>query len=430
MRKKFTSYNDCINYLFNLERAGIKYDLKNIKSLLKTLGYPQNNFKAIHIAGTNGKGSVASILNSFLIEKKFKTGLYTSPHINDFRERILVNGKFISKNFIIRFVNLVLNEIDKIKPSFFEVTTAMAFEYFKAKDVDYAVIETGLGGRLDSTNVLKPVLSIITSLSIDHTDYLGKTIESITMEKGGIIKSKIPVISGNIPPVSIKILSKITEAKNSKIYFQKKNNLVRITNRTENGFYFNKGKEFTKIFFPTIGDFQLNNIAVGFSAMELLKSIGGINFNQTDIRNTFSRLKQNSNFHGRFEKISDKPKIVTDVSHNLQAIQNISSNLKYFKYKKLFIVFAMMADKNFKDCVNELSKLNAVIILTKPYYKRAAEPASLFNSVMKNRSKFIIKEDLANAMEYVFQKAGKEDLILITGSFFLVNDFLKLLHKG
>ena len=196
IKDKFRNYNKCIEYLFGLERAGIKYNLKNISSLLKYLKNPQRNFKSIHIAGTNGKGSVSSILNSVLIEKGFKTGIYTSPHIRDFRERILVNGKFISKKFILDFTNKIHPEIERIKPSFFEVTTAMAFEYFSQKKVDYAVVETGLGGRLDSTNVMMPVVSVITSIGIDHVEFLGKTIKKISYEKAGIIKKNTPVIVG------------------------------------------------------------------------------------------------------------------------------------------------------------------------------------------------------------------------------------------
>ena len=180
---EYKSYEKCVKYLYSLERVGIKYDLKNIKSLLRFLGNPEKNFKSVHIAGTNGKGTVASIINSYLIELKYKTGLYTSPHIKDFRERILVNGKMIPQKYVIDFTNKIYDLTQKILPSFFEATTAMAFQYFSDCGIEYAVIEAGLGGRLDSTNILKPELSIITSISIDHTEYLGNTVEKIAFEK-------------------------------------------------------------------------------------------------------------------------------------------------------------------------------------------------------------------------------------------------------
>ena len=183
---EYKSYEKCVKYLYSLERVGIKYDLKNIKSLLRFLGNPEKNFKSVHIAGTNGKGTVASIINSYLIELKYKTGLYTSPHIKDFRERILVNGKMIPQKYVIDFTNKIYDLTQKILPSFFEATTAMAFQYFSDCGIEYAVIEAGLGGRLDSTNILKPEVSIIPSISIDHTEYLGNTVEKIAFEKAGM----------------------------------------------------------------------------------------------------------------------------------------------------------------------------------------------------------------------------------------------------
>lgn len=430
MKKKFTSYNKCIDYLFNLERGGIKYDLRNIKSLVKPLKNPQNNFKSIHIAGTNGKGSVASILNSLLTEKGFTCGLYTSPHIRDFRERILVNGKYISKNFIINFVNRIYDDIKKIKPSFFEVTTAMAFEYFSLMKVDYAVIETGLGGRLDSTNILKPILSIITSISIDHTDFLGKTIESITKEKGGIIKEGVPVVIGNTPELSRNILVKIAKKNRSKVFIADTNTEIKINKRNESGFYFKYNDRLKKIFFPSVGDFQLNNISIAKAALDMFKESENISFTNAEIKSAYKNLKANSNFQGRFELLSKNPKVVVDVSHNLQAIENVKENLKYFKYNRLFIIFGMMADKNYKDCLRELSKLNAEIILTKPDYKRAATPAELYKNILHDKDSFTLKHKMKDAFKYVYKKANAGDMILVTGSFFLVSDFLKLFNKS
>ena len=235
---KFKNYNECISYLFNLERAGIKYDLKNITSLLNYLGNPQDKYPTIHIAGTNGKGSVSSVINSVLIESGCNSGLYTSPHITDFRERILVNGKFISKEFIIKSVNKLYPEIQKTGPSFFEVTTAIAFDYFRYMKVDVAVIETGLGGRLDSTNIINPVVSVITAISIDHTDMLGKTVEKITTEKGGIIKNNTPVVVGHIPLKSEKILKVIADKRNSEITIVRNGIGFSILCRNEKGFFF------------------------------------------------------------------------------------------------------------------------------------------------------------------------------------------------
>ena len=351
---KFTNYEKCIDYLFNLERRGIKYNLKNITSLLKTLNNPERNFKSVHIAGTNGKGSVSSIINSVLIEKGFKTGLYTSPHIKDFRERILINGSMISKKFILDFVNKLSGEIEKIKPSFFEVTTALAFEYFSFRKVKYAVIETGLGGRLDSTNVLMPVVSVITSIGIDHTEFLGNTIKSISTEKAGIIKTNVPVVSGKVTDESGKVFKNIAKEKNAALLFADNNYKVKIINSDEKGFKFNlKGSErsYENFYFPVPGDYQINNIKTSVTALDLISNKENIVFDKVNFKNGFKNLRINSNLYGRFELISKDPKIVIDVSHNLQGIKNISENLKCFKFKKLIIIFAMMDDKQFKDCL-------------------------------------------------------------------------------
>ncbi len=425
-KNKFSDYKTCINYLFDLERAGIKYDLKNIRSLLKFSDNPQNDFKSIHIAGTNGKGSVSSVINSVLVEAGYKTGLYTSPHIKDFRERVLVNGKFISKNFILDFTDRIYKEIERIKPSFFEVTTAMAFEYFRFMKVDYAVIETGLGGRLDSTNILKPVLTIITSLSIDHTGFLGNSIRSITREKGGIIKKNIPLITGNIPELSKGILSKIARSNNSKIIFSGNKNKIRIIKRTESGFYFDMNNKFKKLFFPVIGDYQISNIITSLSAIDEISKLENITFGIDTFRNAFKNLRVNSNLYGRFDLISKNPKVVIDISHNLQSIKNIRGNLKYFKYEKLIIIFAMMSDKNYKECLVELSKLSLRVILTKPRYYRSADPQTLYKAA-KEKSGFIAIDNLKDAYMHAKEEAGSGDLILVTGSFFLVSDFLKII---
>lgn len=428
-KNKFTSFRESIPYLFNLERAGIKYDLKNIRSLLRYLGDPQNKFKSIHIAGTNGKGSVSSMLNSVLIEKGFKTGLYTSPHLIDFRERILVNGNPVTKKFILKTLNNLYDEIERIKPSFFEVTTAIAFEYFNECRVDYAVVETGLGGRLDSTNVIKPVLSVLTSLSIDHVEFLGNEIGKITYEKGGIIKKNIPVAAGNVSVVSEKILRKIAKENKSEIIFSREHYKIKIKKRTEKGFYFEVKNKYDNLFLPLIGDYQVNNLKTFFLAVDLMRKNEQAEMNFAEIKRGLLNVRTNSNFYGRFDLLSFSPKIIVDVSHNLQAIENIRNNLRYFKYRNLIIIFAMMQDKNYKECLTEIGKLKAKIILTRPKYKRSAEPNELYKSVEKNRSRFILTGDLKSAVKTASEIAKKNDLILVTGSFFLVAEYLQMHHK-
>lgn len=420
-----SGYEKCLEFLFGLERGGIKYDLSNIRRLLSFLKDPQKNFKSIHIAGTNGKGSVSSILNSFLIENNIKTGLYTSPHISDFRERILVNGKFISKKFVVDFTNRILPLIEKIKPSFFEVTTAMAFEYFSREKVQCAVIEAGLGGRLDSTNIIKPFLSIITAIGIDHTDFLGDTIKKITSEKAGIIKRGVPVVIGDLPKESIAVIKKISKHKGSLLLQSADKIKVRIKSRNNNGFDFIIMDSKEDLHFPVPGDYQLKNIRTAISAITIIENKFHLKNDLTILKKTFLHLKDNSNIRGRFEQISVKPAVVTDVSHNLQALKNIRSNLRYFKYKDLVIIFGMMKDKDLKNCVNEISKLNAgKVILTQPAYGRAASSEELFNALKKKGQRFILSDTVKEAKNIALEIAGKKDLILVTGSFYLVSEFL------
>lgn len=421
----FTDYNKTIDYLFKLERRGIKYNLNNIRKLLKFLGNPERNFKSIHIAGTNGKGSVSSIINSILIEKGFKCGLYTSPHITDFRERILVNGAWCSKKFVIDFTNKIDKLIKEIEPSFFEVATAMAFEYFSQKKVDHAVIETGLGGRLDSTNVLMPELSVITTIAIDHVDFLGNTIDKIAYEKAGIIKRKVPVVTGNLKPTAFKVIKAKAEKTKSEL-ISSASKEIKILKRNENGFDFSFGKD--KYQFPVIGDYQLYNLKTAITAVEVLSNRNNLSITKDDIQRGLSNIKSNSNFYGRFDIIKNNSLIVTDVSHNEQAFQNIADNLKYFNYKKLVIIFGMMKDKHYKKCLNILGEIDAKIILTRPLYPRAEEPQKLFEAA-KNKSKFIPIQKLEDAFSNALKSAGKKDMILVTGSFFLVSEFLEIFRK-
>lgn len=427
--KKFKEYKKCIEYLFNLERVGIKYDLKNIKKISDFISHPEKKFKAIHIAGTNGKGSVASVINSVLMESGYRTGLYTSPHIMDFRERILVNGKMIERKYIIDFTNRMYNLFEEIKPSFFEATTALAFEYFAHNNVEYAVIESGLGGRLDSTNILNPIISIITGISIDHTEYLGNTIESIANEKAGIIKKNVPCVIGKMESKAVKIIEKKCKEKKSDLLYSENLWRAEIMKQNEDNMEIlvsesKEKKNVTNIIYPLIGKYQLANIKTALTSLDLLGKAEGITFSGEAITNGFKNVVLNSKFFGRFQKLNENPKVIIDISHNAEGIKNIKDNLKFFKYRKLYVIFGMMKDKEYGKCLNELEKLNAIVVLTKPGYKRAEEPEVLFKSV-KKKHKFYIAGNVKSAYKNILKLYKKNDLILITGSFFLVSDFLK-----
>jgi dihydrofolate synthase/folylpolyglutamate synthase len=428
---RFLKYKDCVGYLFGLERAGVKYDLINIKSLLEFLNNPQNSFKSIHIAGTNGKGSVASIINSVLIEKGFKTGLYTSPHILDFRERILVNGEYLSKKFILDFTNRIFDYIKNMDISFFEVTTAMAFEYFRYKKVKYAIVEAGLGGRLDSTNILNPVVSIITGISIDHTEYLGNSIEKIAKEKAGIIKKNVPCIIGKVNKKSEKIFIETAKRKKSELIFADKFVKPIITADRAEGFEF-KTTSLNNIYYPLTGKYQLKNIATAISTLSALDKKEKIGIDTVALKKGFANIIRNSKFFGRFQKISNNPLIIIDVSHNYEALKNISDNLENINYKNLFIIFGIMKEKNHKECMSVINNLGGYLVLTKPDYKRALEPEELLKYITKQKppnklESFTVTHSLKEAYETIKSRIKRNDLLLVTGSFFVVSDFLKVI---
>ncbi len=422
---KFKTYSKCVDYLFSLERAGIKYDLRNIKKLSLLSDNPHNKFKSVHVAGTNGKGSTACIVASILKEAKYKVGLYTSPHIIDFRERIRINGKMIPKDYVIDFTNKYYKDIEKIKPSFFEVTTAMAFKYFAENEVDFAVVECGLGGRLDSTNILKPLVSVITSISIDHTEYLGNTVKSIALEKAGIVKRGVPCVTGNLTDYQKTIIRKVCKEKKSVMI-----DSTVITLKSK--FIPNTGYAITypegEMILPLFGKYQLKNLKTVFAVYLVLIGLGKVQFRISELKNGLLNIEQNTGYNYRFRKIADKPQIVLDVSHNADGLSTLKESLKMMKYRKLIVIFGMMFDKEIGKCINQLEKLNGFMIFTKPDYKRAGEPSEFVKYVSK-RTRYVIKENVKESFMHAKAIAKKDDLILVTGSFFMVSDFLKFYKR-
>lgn len=430
-KKKFTNYKDCIEYLYSLERVGIKYSLKNITTLLEKADNPHLKYKTLHVAGTNGKGSVSSMLNSILMEAGFKTGLYTSPHIKDFRERIRVDGKMISTDYVLDFTNRMHATVEKIKPSFFEVTTAMAFEYFAEKKVKYAVIETGLGGRLDSTNLVKPEITIITSIGIDHTEFLGDTIEKIAGEKAGIIKKGITCVTGKLGKEAYAVIEKKCEEKKAPLINSWKKVSLSMKSKNESGFKFNaayKSLKLKDVQFPIIGNYQGVNIKTSLAALCEFAEQEKFELKVNDIKEGLKNLQKNSGLHGRFELVHKNPKIIVDTSHNKEALSNLKTSLNYLKYENLYIIVGMMKDKDIESGLNVIRELKGNLIVTKPSYKRAAEPEELMKHTGE-KGKASSTPDLKEAIEFTAGIAGKNDLILITGSFFMVSEALEIINK-
>lgn len=428
MKLKQSAYRDLLQKLYSLERSGIKYNLSNIKYLLKVLDYPHRKFKSVHVAGTNGKGAVCSMLNSILIESGYLTGLFTSPHILDFRERILIGGKKVEMQYIYDTIESLLRHIKKIRPSFFEVTTVIAFKYFADKKVDIAVIETGLGGRLDATNVLKPICSAITGISIDHTEYLGSTLESIAKEKAGIIKKGVPCVIGKLKSTPFKIIKNRCEVMQSFLHNSQKEWRLMVNSNVTNGIKFNvlngdlKSEDF---FIPLNGDYQLINVKTTLSIANLLKKSGFEKISIDAVKRGLEKIRKNSFYRARFEIITEKPRIILDVSHNLEGIKNIERNIDAFRKGKLIVIFGMMMEKDVVNSVKVLEKLCSRLILTRPSYKRSMEPERIYDFV-KDKNKTVIAKNVKTAYSIAKTFLQENDTLLVCGSFFLISDFLKI----
>jgi len=419
------NYQEAIDFLHTqlpmYQRVGnlaFKKDLTNTIRLCKLLDNPEKKFKSIHIAGTNGKGTTAHILASILQESGYKTGLYTSPHLKSYTERIKVDGIEIDQQFVTDFVDKIKQEITQIQPSFFEITVVMAFAYFVHQNVDIAVIETGLGGRLDSTNVIAPILSIITNIALDHQDMLGDTLEEIASEKAGIIKEKIPVVLGNMPDEACdtiigNALSKgITGNDNFKKY-----KIVRNQNRGYDA-YFNAELTIENLHSEIEGSYISKNIPHIIESIRELNLLG-YEITEDKIRLGFENVIDNTGLKGRWQIIDNQPLTISDIAHNIDGVKQILSQIEEVDFRKLHFVFGTVADKMLDDILNLLPKdaqyyfcaadvpraLNVEILYTKA--NKIGLNGEGFSSVTKaiNQAKINAKED---------------DMIFIGGSTFVV----------
>lgn len=387
-------------------KTAIKKDLHNTLKLCEILGNPQEKFTCIHIAGTNGKGSVSNMLSAIFQAHGYKTGLYTSPHLKDFRERIRVNGEMISEQFVIDFTEKIIPHLDSIQPSFFEITVAMCFDYFANQGIEYAIIETGLGGRLDSTNIINPILSVITNIGMDHADLLGDTLQKIASEKAGIIKENVPVVIGESSKETDFVFEDKAKACNSTIYFADRN--VRFYN--------------TEIETDLKGIYQEKNSVTVLQAIEVLKSIG-MPFNDYTAAKALQNVRGLTNFRGRWEILNHKPMTIADTGHNAHGLSLVIQQLKSEKYNNLHIVFGMVKDKD-RNPVLELLPKDALYYFCQPNLPRALNANDLKE---EGETLGLLGEaytSVHGAYEAAKNKAKIDDLIFIGGSTFVVAEVL------
>lgn len=428
-----TPYQQTLEYLFSklpmYQRVGstaFKKDLTNTLKLCEVNGNPHLKLKCIHIAGTNGKGSVSHIIASILQSQGYKVGLYTSPHYKDFRERIKINGEYISEEAVVNFTEKNRKSFDLIEPSFFEMTVVMAFDYFVTQKVDYAVIEVGLGGRLDSTNVITPLLSVITNISYDHMDMLGNTLAEIATEKAGIIKSNIPVVIGETHVETEPVFIKKAEERNSEIIFSERINSTRKISQTFDNVKFSFLKNgANNIFYETdlTGSYQMKNINTALTACFYLKEKNIIAISEKAIETGIQNVKKIAGLIGRFQIINKHPLTILDSAHNEGGIKILFSELKEYSFNVLHIVFGTVKDKDLTKIFTLLPK-NA-----KYYFCKANIPRGLDADQLKlTASEYSLIGESYNSVKEAYTAAQnmseENDAILVAGSIFVLAEVL------
>jgi dihydrofolate synthase / folylpolyglutamate synthase len=429
-------YEEVLEYLYEhlpyYQRKGpvaYKASLDNTLALDQLFGHPHLKFRTIHIAGTNGKGSVSHMLASILARAGYKTGLYTSPHLKDFRERIRINGEMVPKTFVVDFVErfLEMNKSAQLEPSFFELTVLMAFDYFAGEKIDVAVIETGLGGRLDSTNIIKPELSVITNISLDHMTLLGDSLGRIALEKAGIIKFSVPVIIGETHPqtsmifegkanenhAAIQFADQLLSADYTMISLDQKQ-LLNIKNK--------EGILFENLKLDLLGKYQSKNICTLLCAIIKLRQLGW-KISESDIRNGLENVTVSTGLAGRWQKIGANPLIICDTAHNEAGIREVVSQLRQIPHKKLHFIIGMVNDKDIAGVLALLPK-DAVYYFTKASIPRAMSEHLLMQMALFFGLNGATYEDVASALSDAKMYADKDDLIFVGGSTFVVAEVL------
>ena len=433
------NYSETLNWMFNklpmyqrIGAAAYKADLNTTIEILNYLKNPQDNFKSIHVAGTNGKGSTSHSLASVFQEAGYKTGLYTSPHLRDFRERIRINGEMIPENNVVTFIDKHKNKLEELELSFFEMTVAMAFDYFSKEKVDIAIIEVGMGGRLDSTNVIKPELCVITNISLDHVKFLGNTEEKIATEKAGIIKSGVPVVIGETQKGSEKVFIETAKEKNAPIYFADQlfecrinkskaleyNNIDIYKKSSDDVQQTTKETLYLKnLNFPLLGDYQKRNLATIICAIDILKD--KFRLVKTFIYDGLEDVITNTGLMGRWQIINKKPLAIADTGHNVAGIKEVSKQLENTEFKNLHFVLSVVNDKDIEGILELLPKY------AEYYFCKADIPRGLDANILADKARSCgLKGDVYESVRQAYSSAcanAKEgDLVFVGGSNFTV----------
>ena len=425
------TYDETVTYLFNcappfqqVGGAAYKEGLSTTIKFDDHLGNPHKKFLTIHVAGTNGKGSTSHTLAAILQESGYKVGLYTSPHLIDFRERMRVNGVPASKEYVTGFVEKHRAFFEPLQPSFFELTTAMAFNYFAEQNVDIAIIEVGLGGRLDCTNIITPQLCIITNISFDHTQFLGSTLQEIAGEKAGIIKSNIPVVIGETTPETKDVFTRKANEVGAPIFFAEEEKQLFDATPLENGYEYHS-KEYGTFTGELGGDYQKKNTNTLLSAINILRD-KGFKITESAVRKGFTNVCTLTGFMGRWQKIQDTPRVVCDAGHNIGGISYITEQLSRVNCKQLRIVFGMVSDKDITN-VLKMMPTDATYYFTQASIKRAMPSNDLKELAAKFNLQGNSYPNVKAALDAAMSDSSAEDFIFVGGSCFIVADLLSAL---
>lgn len=423
-------YNSVLQYLYSqlpmYQRQGpkaFKKDLTNILEMDRLLGHPHKRFPAIHVAGTNGKGSTCHMLAAIFTSAGYKTGLYTSPHFRDFRERIRIDGKLMDKNAVVDFVDTHKDDIERVKASFFEISVAMAFWYFAREKVDIAIIETGLGGRLDSTNIIIPELSVITNIGWDHMNFLGDTLPLIAGEKAGIIKPGVPVVISETHPETAPVFKKKAKECKAIITFADqhfKSEKVRVLKKSTVYRVFRDGKVYDDhLNLCAQGDYQEKNLCGVLQAVEVLRESGKWKLPDQAVKKGLRYLKTKSGFIGRWQLLSDHPKVICDSAHNEPGLEQAMRQLEGVQRKNLHMVVGFVNDKELDKLLSLLPR-DAKYYFVKPEIPRGLDDRELEKLARRYGITGVVAGSVNQGLELAKRKAGPDDLIYVGGSCFVV----------
>jgi dihydrofolate synthase/folylpolyglutamate synthase len=405
------NYKETLDWIFNKlpmyqtqGATAYRKDITNTVLLAKHLGNPEHYLKCIHVAGTNGKGSTSHLLASVLQEAGYKVGLYTSPHLKDYRERITINGILISEDYVCDFINKNKAFFEANELSFFEMSVGLAFEYFVKQKTDINIIEVGMGGRLDSTNIITPLVSVITNIGLDHTQFLGNTLELIAFEKAGIIKPNIPVVIGEYISETKPVFLAKSDETHSVIYFA--SDLIATT-------------------YPSalLGDYQIQNKKTVLQTLKVLQDKKLLSVSETDIKNGFLNVIKNTSLQGRWQQLGENPTVICDTAHNAHGLKIVINQLKKEKYDQLHIVLGLVNDKNLTEIL-PLFPENAIYYFCKPDISRGLDQLTLKEKAAEFNLVGQTYISVSNAYQAAKENAGNYDFIYIGGSTFVVAEIL------